>query len=123
MKDKDGDIRGLLQERWGAEIYEGGFTAVPNLVLDYVSVLGLTEKDQRVVLRVFRDWDLKRERWPQVSVQTLSREMRMSVSAIYGSVRRLVRNGHLARTRSGRTRYWDFSGLFENVMQQHRRTL
>ena len=119
--DESRDIRDLERERWGSQICEAGMISIPALLLDYMAQgRRLTDKDQKIILRVLRHWDLEQERWPTVSIQVLSDELHISTSAIHKSIRRLVQRGLVGRAgKPGRIRCWDLSGLLSHAMQHH----
>lgn len=103
-----------LEARWGDDMLDGGFTVVPNLILDALPRLGITDEESLFIIHVFR---FKRdERNPYPKVRTLARTMGKSERTIQSYMRSLEGKGCLERKyRENDSSELDFSGLLDAV--------
>lgn len=80
--------------RFGEEILEPGFTAVPNLLLDCLALLGIDPLELVLLLHIWRSW-WSGERFPSQSV--LARRIGKSIRWVRELLRKLRERGLLAR--------------------------
>src|SRR5215467_13534681 len=62
--------------RFGDEVLRAGFTAVPNLVLNYYAQLGITPSELVFIIHVWQHWWSRNDPYP--SLRTIAEKMDVS---------------------------------------------
>ena len=109
-----------ISVRFGDRILERGFTAIPNLVLDTYSQLGISESEMLFIIHVWQYW--WNEKNPYPSLSAIAQKMGTTRRTTRRHVESLKRKGLLiVRERVGSgigkmTNEYDFSPLIEAVV-------
>src|SRR3712207_4336742 len=79
MSGRSTDSTGTIYQiavRFGDDILQAGFTAVPNLVLNHYAALGITPGEMMFIIHVWQYWWTERDPYP--SLKTIAAKMNVS---------------------------------------------
>jgi len=106
--------------RFGNEILQAGFTAVPNLVLDHYGILGITSAEMMFIIHIWQYWWTEKNPYP--SLQAIADRMATSRRQVRRYTESLKEKG-LLRVNERRqpgygqvTSEYDFASLIEQVL-------
>jgi hypothetical protein len=109
-----------LAAKFGDPILDGGHTAIPNLLLEHYTTLGITLQQMLFIIHIIQfKWD---PRDPYPGMQTIARRMGMSVRQMQRYEHELISKGRLVVTArhsaDGKqlTNEYNFAGLMERVL-------
>lgn len=102
-------------DKWSEQIIGHGFTAVPNLLIEYREQLGLSVTDFYVLVAIEKyRWDKRQS--PRPSLATLAKLTHLSVRTISRSTQNLENRGLIERTRRAYTsNIYDMDPLVEQL--------
>lgn len=104
-----------LVAKWSEQIIGHGFTAVPNLLIEYRHYLGLSTTDFYVLLAIEKyRWDNVQKPWP--SLASLAQLTNLSIKTIGRSTRNLEDKGLINKIhRAGTSNLYDLKPLVEEL--------
>lgn len=104
-----------LEQKWSEQIIGHGFTAVPNLLIEYRQYLGLTTTDFYVLMAIEKyRWDNIQKPWPSLSA--LAELTNLSTKTIGRSTKRLEDRGLIKKIhRAGTSNLYDLEPLVEEL--------
>lgn len=102
-------------DKWSEQIIGHGFTAVPNLLIEYREQLGLSVTDFYVLVAIEKyRWD--RRQSPRPSLATLARLTCLSVRTISRSTKKFEDMGLIERLqRTGTSNIYDLDPLVDEL--------
>ena len=107
--------------RWGIDILDGGFTDIPNFLLDHYASVGVKPREFMVIIHLARYQYERPDSESRPSLQTVARQMGYTVRNLRKILARLEERGLLARQyRPGKTTIYDFSGFSRRVLDAAR---
>jgi hypothetical protein len=103
--------------RWGIDILDRGFTAIPNLFLDHYAEAGVKRAEFLTIVHLARYQYERPDSECRPSVETVARQMGYTVRGLRKILARLEERGLLVRRyRPGKTTIYDFSGLSQALL-------
>jgi DNA replication protein len=105
--------------RFGDDLLDSGFTAIPNLVLDHYHKLGITTAEMMFVIHIWKFWWLERN--PHPSLNSIAETMGITKRQAIRYSASLQEKGFLAVTerhdpdRGQLTNEYDFTTLIQAV--------
>ena len=77
-----------LEERWGSALTHRGWTAVPNLLLEYQGRLQLKDQEVILLMHIMKFW-WEKDKLPYPSVKTLAKQLGKDERSVRRSLKRL----------------------------------
>lgn len=104
-----------LSEKWGVDIINGGWSAIPNALLKHQNELGIDSVELVVLMNLIRFW-WERERPPFPSPAKIAAEMGVSNRTVHRKLKSLEDKGFLKRgqTKAGTT-FYSLEGLVQRL--------
>ncbi len=96
MSSRNSDNTGSIYQiavRFGDDILQAGFTAIPNLVLNRYSALGITPGEMMFIIHVWQYWWTEKDPYP--SLKTISSKMSVSRRQVSNYTQSLKSKGYL----------------------------
>lgn len=104
--------------RWGILLLDGGYTDVPNFMLDNYAQAGVSRPEFLTIVHLARYQFESRASECRPSVATVAQQMGYSARGLQKILAGLVERGLLARRpRRGKTTVYDFSGFSRAVLK------
>jgi DNA-binding transcriptional ArsR family regulator len=113
------------EQKWTAELWEAGWLAIPNIIVEKQQELGLDSRDINILLHLIRYW-WHRENLPHPTKRTIAECMGVDMSTVRRHIAAMEKKGliHRIERRDGahgqKSNYYDFSGLI-NASVPHAR--
>lgn len=104
-----------LEQKWSEQIIGHGFTAVPNLLIEYRQYFGISTTDFYVLVAIEKyRWDNIQKPWP--SLAALAQLTNLSTKTIGRSTKHLEDKGLIYKIhRSGTSNLYDLKPLAEEL--------
>jgi predicted transcriptional regulator len=118
IKPEETENRKTLTKKWGEEIMAVGFTAVPDILLKRMAVLGITPMEMMVLLQILSYW-WSAEQLPFPSKAKIAVAIGCHEKTVQQAITRLVKLGFIRRQERRRaedrneSNIYDFSPLIE----------
>ena len=96
MNSRNSDSTSTIYQiavRFGDDILQAGFTAIPNLVLDHYAALGITPGEMMFIIHVWQYWWTEKDPYP--SLKTIAAKMNVSRRQVSNYTQSLKTKGYL----------------------------
>src|SRR4051812_4154409 len=124
MSNNSGDATNTVYQiavRFGDEVLQGGFTSVPNLVLNQYAELGISPAEMMFTIHVWQYWWTEKDPYP--SLRAIAGKMNVSMRQVHNYAASLKKKGYLIVTQryspgQGQvTSEYDFAPLLQAVVK------
>jgi helix-turn-helix protein len=109
------------EQKWTPPLWDAGWTALPNVIIEHQRALGLKAVDLNILLHLCRYWWTS-DNLPHPSKRTIADCMNVDVSTIRRRIAAMEKRGLLKRVsrfdkaRGQKANFYDFSGLIEAAL-------
>jgi DNA replication protein DnaD len=108
-----------LQAKWGPELVATGWVALPTIILEKQSALGLDAMDVNIIMHIAKHW-FERDNLPFPSKGSIAAAMQVTPRAVQKRIAGLEALGFLKRierrsSRGSQTSQFDLTGLIEQA--------
>jgi predicted transcriptional regulator len=111
----------LNERKWSKQLWDAGWTAIPNVIFEYQVALGLDPADINILLHVVSYW-WKPEEKPWPSKVTIARAMNMDPRSIQRRIARMEAAGFIWREQrripgiGSKTNVYHLDGLIKEAV-------
>jgi predicted transcriptional regulator len=106
------------EQKWTPALWDAGWTALPNVIIEHQRALGLKPVDLNILLHLCRYWWTS-DNLPHPSKRTIAECMNVDISTIRRRIAGMERRGLIQRVsrfdkaRGQKSNFYDFSGLIQ----------
>lgn len=109
--DMNDEIIGSIKDKWGDITYRGGWVALPTILLDQQTKLGLIPEDLVVLSHLIRFW-WKKEKLPFPSLSKIGQAMGVEEDYVIERINELEKNKLIKQVpKLGQRTAYDLEGL------------